>query len=351
MCLLLTQLSNSPALPEVWLKDFYSHNADGVGVMYVEGSSLVIEKCLPKSPEDFVNFYYSHIAGKDCAYHLRMRTHGATDLENCHPYEVLNSKEHGLDLWLMHNGILHTDNKNDTTKSDTWHYIRDFLRPMLANNPDFFVTPEFQELIESHIGSSNKFVMMDNQNRLVTINENAGVYWGGLWLSNTYAWTASKTATKTYDNSPELAEIQVNETPETKPKYSPTVSYGSYPRWQNAGGYDYENHWENGSYGTSSTSYGVRPKDSDDDLYMALDDLTEMGLYKAGGLSIYQARSFSRTFGLDSFLDIVAMAMESEIDEDWFVRIMSDFKLARESLPFLIDEEKAISQERELSYQ
>ena len=341
MCLLITQLSNSPALPEVWLKDFYSYNSDGVGVMYVEGSSLVIEKCLPKSADDFVNFYYSHIAGKDCAYHLRMRTHGATDLENCHPYEVLNSKEHGLDLWLMHNGILHTDNTKDVTKSDTWHYIRDFLRPMLVNNPDFFVTPEFQELIESHIGSSNKFVLMDNQNRLVTINENAGVYWGGLWLSNTYAWTASKSATKAYDNSPELAEDQVNETPETKKFYPPAVSYA---RWQNAGSYDYENHWENGGY-------DVRPKDLDDDIYCALDDLTEMGLYKAGGLSIYQARAFVRTFGLDSFLDIVAMAMESEIDEDWFIRLMSDFKMARESLPFLIDEERAIEKEKELAYQ
>lgn len=343
MCLLVTQLSNSPALSEVWLKDFYASNSDGVGVMYVEGQSLVIEKCLPKSADDFVNFYYSHIAGKDCAFHLRMRTHGATDLENCHPYEVLNAKDHGLDLWLMHNGILHTDNQNDVTKSDTWHYIRDYLRPMLANNPEFFTTPEFQDLIESHIGSSNKFVLMDNQNRLVTINESAGVYWGGLWLSNTYAWTASPTATKAYNASPELALEQVNETPTPKPTYK-TTSYTTAPRWQNNYGFDYESHWEN-------QSYGITPKDPDEDIYMALDDLIETGLYKAGALSIYQARSFTRTFGLDSFLDIVAMAMESEIDEDWFIRIMSDFKLARESFPFLIDEENAIEKEREMAYQ
>jgi hypothetical protein len=311
--------------------------------MYVEGQSLVIEKCLPKSSADFVNFYYSHIAGKDCAFHLRMRTHGATDLENCHPYEVLNAKDHGLDLWLMHNGILHTDNKNDVSKSDTWHYIRDYLRPMLAKNPEFFTTPEFQDLIESHIGSSNKFVLMDNQNRLVTINESAGVYWGGLWLSNTYAWTASPTATKTYDNSPELAQDQVNETPAPKQTYI-SKSFGTAPRWQNNYGYDYESHWEN-------SSYGIAPADPETDIYSALDDLMEMGLYKAGALSIYQARSFVRTFGLDSFLDIATMTMESEIDEDWFIRIMSDFKLARESFPFLIDEENAIEKEREMAYQ
>lgn len=347
MCLLVTQLSNSPALPESWLRDFHSSNSDGVGVMYVEGQSLVIEKCLPKSADDFVNFYYSHIAGKDCAFHLRMRTHGATDLENCHPYEVLNAKDHGIDLWLMHNGILHTDNKNDITKSDTWHYIRDYLRPMLANNPEFFITPEFQELIETHIGSSNKFVLMDNQNRLVTINESAGVYWGGLWLSNTYAWTSSATASKTYDASPALALEQVNESPVKKQAYI-AKGYGSTPRWQNNYGFDYESHWETDTY---NKGFGLSPADPEEDIYSALDDLMESGLHKAGSLSIYQARSFVRTFGLDSFLDIATMAMESEIDEDWFIKIMSDFRLARESLPFLIAEEHAIEKEREQAYQ
>jgi len=342
MCLLVTQLSNSPALPEVWLRNFHASNSDGVGVMYIEGQSLVIEKCLPKSAEDFVNFYYSHIAGKDCAFHLRMRTHGATDLENCHPYEVLNAKQHGIDLWLMHNGILHTDNAKDTTKSDTWHYIRDYLRPMLAHNPEFFITPEFSELIGSHIGTSNKFVLMDNQNRLVTINESAGVYWGGLWLSNTYAWTASPTATKKYDSSAELALEQVNESPVVKT--FPVTTYGTTPRWQNNYSYDYENHWEN-------QSFAISPRDSEDDIYNGLDDLMEAGLHKAGSVSIYQARSFVRTFGLDSFLDIVTMTIDTEIEEDWFIRILSDFRLARETLPFLIEEEKAIEKEREMAYQ
>jgi hypothetical protein len=54
---------------------------------------------------------------------------------------------------------------------------------------------------------------------------------------------------------------------------------------------------------------------------------------------------------MDSFLDIATMALESEVDEDWFIKIMSDFKLARESFPFLIAEEKAIEKEREMAYQ
>ena len=120
MCLLITQSNKSPALSDAWLEDFYSYNADGVGVMYSLDNQLIVEKILPKNAEDFVHFYRNNIQGKNCAFHLRMRTHGDIDLTNCHPYEVLNRSEHGIDLWLMHNGILSTGNKADDKKSDTW---------------------------------------------------------------------------------------------------------------------------------------------------------------------------------------------------------------------------------------
>jgi len=98
MCLLVTQSKKSPILSNQWLEDFYYSNSDGVGVMYVHQNELVIKKVLPKSADDFITFYHSHIVGKNCAFHLRMKTHGLIDLQNCHPYEVLNKSEHGLDV-------------------------------------------------------------------------------------------------------------------------------------------------------------------------------------------------------------------------------------------------------------
>ena len=143
MCLLVVQPASAPSLTQEWLEDFYSSNADGVGIMRSVDGELLIEKILPKNAQEFVDFYTNHIDGYDCAFHLRMKTHGNIDMENCHPYEVFNSAEHGLDVWLMHNGILGTGNAGDVTKSDTWHYIRDYLRPMLANNLDFAFTDAF----------------------------------------------------------------------------------------------------------------------------------------------------------------------------------------------------------------
>lgn len=190
MCLLITQNESSERLGKSWLADFYSYNGDGLGVMYAEKGKLKVIKALPKTTGEVVHFYRDHIQGRVCAWHLRMRTHGATDYDNCHPYEVLNKREHGLDLWLMHNGVLSTGNASDTTRSDTWHYIRDYLRPILAANPDLAFLPEFQEIIAKHIGASNKFVLADNLGRMATINRASGVEWRGHWMSNTYAWTA-----------------------------------------------------------------------------------------------------------------------------------------------------------------
>ena len=95
MCLLITKLSNSPVLADHWIEDFYDFNSDGIGIMYSENNELIIKKVLPKTEIEATAFYQKYVKGKMCAIHFRMRTHGNIDLNNCHPYEVLNKKEHG----------------------------------------------------------------------------------------------------------------------------------------------------------------------------------------------------------------------------------------------------------------
>jgi hypothetical protein len=315
MCLLLTQSKSSPILSDAWLSDFYSFNGDGVGVMFAHHGELIIKKIIPNTAQEFIDFYRENIAGRDCAFHLRMRTHGDIDLLNCHPYEILNKAQHGIDLWLMHNGVLSTGNKADTTKSDTWHYIQNYLKPMLSGNPDFAFHPSFKALIEDHIGVSNKFVIMDNEGRQTVINEGSGVYWGGLWLSNTYAWSASKSA-KNHPVNMKKAKKQVLEAPQ---KYS----YKSF----NYFGGDYS-----GSYLYPAYAY-EKPADHRREVEVNLDDLN----YIIGehDVSIDQGLNFVHEFGLESFLDLVDYAIAGELDLDWFKRVMTDYKLARESFPTL----------------
>lgn len=201
MCLLITHPKAASADPvhDEWLRDWYKSNRDGFGFMYADGGVLKVDKSLG-TVENFIEAWRKHEAlGVDFACHLRMRTHGNTDLDNCHPYQILGP-ESGNEMWLMHNGILQYGNKADTTKSDTWHFIKDWLRPLLdpaqGGNPKLVFKEPFVRMLESLIGSSNKFVIMDCDGDVATVNYGAGVTWAGMWLSNRYAWSCSDTGSK-----------------------------------------------------------------------------------------------------------------------------------------------------------
>lgn len=296
MCLLVIQHQEAPKLGKEWLADFYSNNQDGVGVMYSDNGKLIVKKILPKNAKDFEDFYNNEVASKFCAFHLRMKTHGNIDLENCHPYEVLNSAEHGIDLWLMHNGILSTGNDADTTKSDTWHYINNYLVPMLSKNPEFAFTEEFKELIEKHIGNSNKFVLMDNHGRSQVINQHAGVNWGGLWLSNTYAWSAPYSIPATSKKKHWQSEI--DELPKAKQQLS----------------------WASQSLSNQSLF------DEEEAVYwqieQELEDLTYYGYNRAYEVDRGLVENFIASMGIDSFFEVLEALRNGNMLERDFIKVM-----------------------------
>lgn len=198
MCLIIHKPA-AVTFTDDWLRDFYSKNRDGYGFMYAVDGKLHIHKSLGKV-ERFVESFRERETN-EMIIHLRMRTHGDIDLDNCHPYEVLTATE-GQELgavWMVHNGILTHGNSADTKKSDTWHYIRNYLAPILRESPNLLFNPSFQKLITSDIGGSNKFAFMTSSGKSVILNKSAGVEWMGAWMSNTYAWDAHKAgAVKSY---------------------------------------------------------------------------------------------------------------------------------------------------------
>lgn len=188
MCLIITAPAGVTVEDE-WLRDFYQRNNDGYGFMYAHDNQLHVLKRLGTA-EQFIADWRS-LEQYDRAVHLRMRTHGDIDLVNCHPYWVTGyDNDSELPLAMMHNGILASGNDVDPTKSDTWHYINDVLKPLLAKYPHLIQDPVFQRLVEEHIDSNNRFVFLDSLGRMVTLNYGEGVLWEGMWLSNTYAWSA-----------------------------------------------------------------------------------------------------------------------------------------------------------------
>lgn len=185
MCLLVNQPLNAH-FSDQFLEDVFFKNSDGLGVMFAQDNKVHVYKCLPSNADDFIDFYRKHAEGRHCVWHARMQTHGDIDMENCHPYRVTD------EIWMAHNGILSSSNNNDKAKSDTWHFIRNVLRPALSHNPDLMLDPSWQSFIGELIGSSNKFGFVRNDGEIVVINRSSGVEFSGAWLSNTYAWPSGK---------------------------------------------------------------------------------------------------------------------------------------------------------------
>lgn len=191
MCLLITQ-PEGVVFDENFLQGVYNYNSDGIGMMYAEDTTLYSAKYVPKTFKDYLAFYREHIEGRACVWHSRLQTHGPVQISNSHPFEVL-TEEDGYPLYLAHNGILATGNKEDPSKTDTELFIKNFLRPMLRNNPEYFMDPSFAELIGDYIGTGNKFVLLDAYGNQVTVNESQFVDYNGAKLSNTYAWDTTGT--------------------------------------------------------------------------------------------------------------------------------------------------------------
>jgi hypothetical protein len=184
MCILIhhpvgTQFSREQLL------DFFTKNSDGFGAIVKRGDTVEVMKSIGTF-EEINELYNDQVAGHESVIHFRMKTHGAIDIANCHPYEVVPS------VWMAHNGILSTGNQKDPKMSDTWHYIQDFLKPLLEYDPRLIHNTGFQKMVGSHIGASNKFAFMNGEGEVVLINETSGVWHEEIWYSNTYAWTPWK---------------------------------------------------------------------------------------------------------------------------------------------------------------
>src|SRR5687768_9176607 len=127
MCLIIAgqaaKIRSALLETEGMLHSIFKTNPDGIGIMYAthhKGKPILkIVKKLPNTlaaAEQFIARMPDD--ARQCAIHFRWTTHGDTNLDNCHPYTVLEGQ-----VALMHNGVLSTGNDKDKTKSDTWHFI------------------------------------------------------------------------------------------------------------------------------------------------------------------------------------------------------------------------------------
>lgn len=178
MCVIIEKPPGRAVAP--WLlRRCLEHNPDGWGLMWAEAGQVAVRKGFG------LEALLAALAGREeraLALHLRRRTHGEVRLEQCHPFPVLTSERDGIDLWMMHNGVIAIDRPR-ADRSDSWHFARHFLQPCLRRNPALRHEPAFQELLRQAVGAS-RLLLLDGKGRFDWVNRALGREVAGCWLSS-----------------------------------------------------------------------------------------------------------------------------------------------------------------------
>jgi len=177
MCLVIHKPRDA-RIPEELLASAAEFNPDGFGILsFDESRGFDLRRRSRTSAAELLRLYRER-QSLECVLHLRYRTRGAISLDNTQPLRITN------DLYMVHNGTIDLD-LHAPGRSDTWHLIDDYLRPILRRRPELIYDAAFERLIRAWTGEHNRFVFMDaRRGATIVVNRESGVAWSGLWLSN-----------------------------------------------------------------------------------------------------------------------------------------------------------------------
>ena len=153
-------------------------NPDGVGFSYIEGGVAKIHKGFFHFKEFWKAF--KAYQSRECIVHFRWATHGATNVDNCHPFVLANGGA------LIHNGIIDWADSSipQDPRSDTRIFVEDFLNPMIQEGTSIHA-PEVRQDIENAIGPTNKMILLYEED-VIILNQGLGSWHNGAWFSNLY---------------------------------------------------------------------------------------------------------------------------------------------------------------------
>jgi len=165
------------------LKTCFTNNDDGAGYMFAKDGILHFFKGFFKFDEFWKSYVKNVVKNGNpmSAIHFRIKTHGKTNVDNCHPFKINDS------VGFIHNGIIDMV-KTDPKRSDT-SMFNDLVLKKLPNG--FIRNSAITSLIEEAIGGS-KLVFLDNKGQYLISNEALGKWDSNVWYSNsTYKWSFS----------------------------------------------------------------------------------------------------------------------------------------------------------------
>lgn len=194
------------------LKQCFSHNNDGAGLMFVNKGKVNIVK-------GFMTFdkFYDYLMKLDHIHnlkehalvmHFRISTGGNVDGGNCHPYPI-SAKEKDLrkeyitcNLGMAHNGIISMYSKKNGVLNDTQQFIMNCVSTLYAMDKEFYKKKKPMDLLEDIAGS--KLCFLDTEENIYYVGsfiEDEGIYYSNSsYIPYTYpAYTSGKYDSYGYD--------------------------------------------------------------------------------------------------------------------------------------------------------
>lgn len=171
MCIAIFKPKNTK-LKRKHLENSAEANPDGFGVAWSDSGKLRCFRTMKAG--EWIDKVMS-LESYPAIIHARIKTHGKTDLENCHPFRISGG------LAFIHNGMLPISTASKPDRSDTWHFNRSVLQPLIRDTRG--VTAPVVELLHEYARGS-KLVFLDYRGRHLIIHEKSGEWAGGAWWSN-----------------------------------------------------------------------------------------------------------------------------------------------------------------------
>jgi hypothetical protein len=168
MCLIIKMGPTTNMLPRDVFDYVYKRNDDGYGAMWVEDGRVKLFKAIGMSADDIYAHMESFKDRPDVVFHMRMRTHGPVTNDLCHPFRVLRKNVHGMDVVMMHNGVINIkDMSIYDNQSDTTAYKNQYLYPELSKDPTKLNDATWLSKIGNQTMGS-RLVFLTDQEQIVT---------------------------------------------------------------------------------------------------------------------------------------------------------------------------------------
>lgn len=174
MCLAIYK-PPSVVIPEEHLRAGWIANCDGGGFAFIQDDNVEIRKGF-MTLKDFMAAYKlaaDSYPSSPFLIHFRIRSMGARDQHNTHPYRLPDGGA------IIHNGTLTgTGAEWDKGDSDTQLFVRQY-----GESLTFDIVNELKDDLEAAL-DYNKLAMLWPDGRHIILNEQVGQWEGGAWYSN-----------------------------------------------------------------------------------------------------------------------------------------------------------------------